>query len=63
MIQQSLTGLSENRETIVIARRLATVRNANQVFVVTSKGIEEQETYDELVARGGILAQTCIKYR
>lgn len=63
MIQQSLTGLSENRETIVIARRLATVRNANQVFVVTSKGIEEQETYDELVARVGILAQTCIKYR
>lgn len=56
IIQKSLEELSENRTTIVIAHRLATVRNADQVFVVTPKGIEEQGTYDELIKKGGILA-------
>ena len=56
IIQKSLEELSENRTTIVIAHRLVTVRNADQVFVVTPKGIEEQGTYDELIKKGGILA-------
>ena len=56
MIQKSLEELLENRTTLVIAHRLATVRNADRVFVVTPKGIEEQGTYDEWVEKGGILA-------
>ncbi len=57
IIQQSLTELAENRTTLVIAHRLATIRNADRVLVVTPKGIEEDGTYDELVAQNGIFAK------
>ncbi len=56
IIQHSLEELSENRTTIIIAHRLATVRNADQVFVVTKNGIAESGKYDQLVERDGILA-------
>lgn len=56
IIQHSLEELSENRTTIIIAHRLATVRNADQVFVVTKNGIEESGRYDQLLERDGILA-------
>ncbi|MEO4055448.1 ABC transporter ATP-binding protein [Solibacillus sp. CAU 1738] len=56
IIQQSLTELAENRTTLVIAHRLATIRNADRVLVVTPEGIEEEGTYDELVAAGGVFA-------
>ncbi|WP_341299496.1 ABC transporter ATP-binding protein [Lysinibacillus sp. FSL H8-0500] len=57
IIQQSLTELAENRTTLVIAHRLATIRNADRVLVVTPNGIEEDGTYDELVAQNGIFAK------
>lgn len=57
IIQQSLSELAENRTTLVIAHRLATIRNADRVMVVTPKGIEEDGTYDELVAHNGIFAK------
>jgi len=57
IIQQSLTELAENRTTLVIAHRLATIRNADRVLVVTPKGIEEDGNYDELVAQNGIFAK------
>jgi ATP-binding cassette subfamily B protein len=57
IIQQSLTELAENRTTLVIAHRLATIRYADRVLVVTPKGIEEDGTYDELVAQNGIFAK------
>lgn len=37
IIQQSLSELAENRTTLVIAHRLATIRNADRVMVVTPK--------------------------
>ncbi|KOS68299.1 multidrug ABC transporter ATP-binding protein [Lysinibacillus contaminans] len=57
IIQQSLTELAENRTTLVIAHRLATIRNADRVLVVTPNGIEEDGTYDELVAQNGLFAK------
>ncbi|MEK4384584.1 ABC transporter ATP-binding protein [Solibacillus sp. FSL W7-1464] len=56
IIQQSLNDLAKNRTTLIIAHRLATIRDADYIFVVTPNGIEEQGTYDELVAEGGIFA-------
>lgn len=56
IIQTSLTELAENRTTLIIAHRLATIRDADRVVVVTENGIEEQGTYDELVAYGGVFA-------
>ncbi|NYF25889.1 ABC transporter ATP-binding protein [Sporosarcina sp. JAI121] len=57
IIQQSLAELSENRTTLVIAHRLATIRDADRVIVVTDNGIEEDGKYDELVRKGGIFAR------
>ncbi|WP_210470913.1 ABC transporter ATP-binding protein [Sporosarcina sp. 6E9] len=56
IIQQSLTELAENRTTLVIAHRLATIRDANRVIVVTEDGIAEDGTYTELLEKDGIFA-------
>ena len=53
-IQASLAELSRGRTTLVIAHRLATVRRADRIVVVTSDGIVEQGAHGELLARGGV---------
>jgi len=53
-IQQSLAELAQGRTTLVIAHRLATIRNADRIVVVTEQGIAEQGTHGELLARGGV---------
>ncbi len=52
-IQQSLTELAQGRTTLVIAHRLATIRHADRIVVVTQAGIAEQGRHDDLVAAGG----------
>lgn len=56
IIQQSLTVLAKNRTTLVIAHRLATIHNAVRVIVVTKNAIEEDGTYEELLALNGVFA-------
>ncbi len=53
-IQQSLAELSQGRTTLVIAHRLATIRNADRILVVTEDGIAEQGTHRELLEKGGV---------
>lgn len=57
LIQRSLDDLSENRTTLVIAHRLATIRNADRIVVVTQEGIAEQGSYQELLEKEGIFAR------
>ncbi|MFC4306998.1 ABC transporter ATP-binding protein [Cohnella boryungensis] len=52
-IQLALTELSQGRTTLVIAHRLATIRNADRILVVADQGIAEQGRHDELVTKGG----------
>jgi len=56
-IQQSLAELSEGRTTLVIAHRLATIKNADRIIVVTEQGIAEQGRHRELVEAGGIYSR------
>ncbi|WP_455661488.1 ABC transporter ATP-binding protein [Pradoshia sp.] len=56
IIQASLEELAANRTTLVIAHRLATIRNADRLIVVGEKGIEEDGTYEELLAHNGVFA-------
>ena len=53
-IQQSLAELSNGRTTLVIAHRLATIRNADRIVVVNQNGVAEQGAHDELLAKDGI---------
>jgi len=57
IIQQALNELAENRTTLVIAHRLATIRDADRVVVVTEDGIAEDGTYAELVNQGGLFSR------
>ncbi|MFS0788547.1 ABC transporter ATP-binding protein [Shouchella sp. 1P09AA] len=56
LIQQSLKELAEDRTTLVIAHRLATIRHADHIVVVTKDGIVEQGTYEELIQQNGVFA-------
>jgi ATP-binding cassette subfamily B protein len=53
-IQSSLTELARGRTTLVIAHRLATVKNADRIVVVDESGVAEQGRHDELVGAMGI---------
>lgn len=53
-IKQSLDELAKGRTTIVVAHRLSTIKNADEIIVLTDKGIEERGTHEELIALGGI---------
>ncbi|MEK3996147.1 ABC transporter ATP-binding protein [Psychrobacillus sp. FSL K6-2365] len=52
-IQHGLSELSQGRTTLVIAHRLATIKNADRIVVVTENGIVEQGNHDELLAVKG----------
>ena len=53
-IQQSLTELAEGRTTLVIAHRLATIRDADSIVVVDQSGIVARGRHEELVAQPGL---------
>ena len=54
MIQKSLEELCEGRTTIVVAHRLSTIKNADEILVLTDKGIEEKGSHEELLNKGGL---------
>ena len=54
LVQQSLERLAVGRTTFTIAHRLTTIQNADVILVLTEKGIEEQGTHEELLAKKGL---------
>ena len=56
LVQESLNKLAHGRTTLIIAHRLTTIKNADHIVVLTTKGIEEQGTHAELMKKGGIYA-------
>jgi ATP-binding cassette subfamily B protein len=56
-LQAALETVMRGRTTIVIAHRLATIRQVDRVLVMAEGGIVEDGAYGELVARGGLFAE------
>ncbi len=56
MIQQSLEALCTGRTTIVVAHRLTTIKNADEILVINDEGIAERGRHDDLLAKDGIYA-------
>ena len=52
-IQASLEELSHGRTVIVVAHRLSTVKNADEIVVIDKDGIVEKGTHDELLQKNG----------
>jgi len=58
-IQEGLSNLVKGRTTLVIAHRLSTVRDADQIVFLDHGKIIEKGTHPELLAKGGAYANLC----
>ena len=56
IVQESLESLAKDRPTFVIAPRLATIRRAERLLVLTDDGIAEEGTHEQLIKQGGLYA-------
>ena len=54
LVQDALIKLMDNKTSIVIAHRLSTVKNAQNIIVLEKGKIVEQGTHDDLISRKGI---------
>ncbi len=55
-IQQSFEELAKGRTTLVIAHRLSTVKNADEIIVIDEDGISERGAHEELLVKNGAYA-------
>ncbi|MBK9404016.1 MAG: ABC transporter ATP-binding protein [Ignavibacteria bacterium] len=53
-ILQELKKIMNNRTSIIIAHRISTIKNANNIIVLSNSVIKEEGTHNELVSLGGI---------
>lgn len=56
IIQKSLEELTIGRTTLIVAHRLSTIKNADEIVVLTPEGIAEKGTHKELIKNDGIYA-------
>jgi ABC-type transport system involved in Fe-S cluster assembly fused permease/ATPase subunit len=56
-IQEALDRLGSERTVLVIAHRLGTIRNADNILVLKDGAVAEEGTHDELLELNGLYAE------
>ena len=56
-VQQALDRLGSERTVLVIAHRLGTIRNADNIIVLKDGIVAEEGTHDELLEKNGVYAE------
>lgn len=57
LVIEALERLMKGRTVITIAHRLTTIRDADQIIVISGGVVAENGTHDELMAKNGIYAE------
>ncbi len=57
LIQSALEELSKGRTTIVVAHRLSTIKNADEIVVLTDEGVKERGSHEELLQQKGLYSE------
>lgn len=57
LIQDGLNKLAEGRTCLIVAHRLSTVKNADEIIVLDSNGVVERGTHSELLEKNGMYAE------
>ncbi|HOW23123.1 MAG TPA: ABC transporter ATP-binding protein [Sedimentibacter sp.] len=57
LIQKSLEELARGRTTLIVAHRLSTIKNADEIIVLTDQGIREKGSHQELLEKRGIYSE------
>ena len=53
LVQDAFEELMKGRTSFIVAHRLSTIKNADQILVMKAGNIIERGTHDELLAQGG----------
>lgn len=56
LIQESLEQLGKGRTALIVAHRLSTIKNADEIIVLTKDGIQERGSHRELLEKNGMYA-------
>ena len=54
LIKQALDVIIKDKTAFIVAHRLSTIRNADRILYIANKGIAEQGTHEELMAKKGL---------
>lgn len=63
LVQRAFETLSQGKTVIMIAHRLTTIKNADQIFVLQEGHVKERGTHNSLVAQGGLYAKMWQDYQ